>query len=272
MMGLTVAKRQDLLQAARDAGLVMRKSADGWDGVERRAHPTAPVTYLDTSAIIDGRLVDVVASGFLYGTLVVPRFVLGELQHIADDDQAGRRTRGRRGLEVLAVLQKDHRVDLELTDEDAHEVKAVDAKLVALARAREASVLTTDYNLNRVAQLQGVRVMNLNQLANAMKPAFLPGEEMRVKVIQQGKEPGQGVAFLDDGTMIVVEGGGSFLQRELDVTVTRVLQTDLAIRYLLVQLRLCCGPPGLTAADQHVRHHRDDGACVVPGDPRRGRR
>jgi uncharacterized protein YacL len=225
MMGLTVAKRQDLLQAARDAGLVMRKSADAWDGVERREHPTAPVTYLDTSAIIDGRLVDVVASGFLYGTLVVPRFVLGELQHIADDDQAGRRTRGRRGLEVLAVLQKDHRVDLELTDEDAHEVKAVDAKLVALARAREASVLTTDYNLNRVAQLQGVRVMNLNQLANAMKPAFLPGEEMRVKVIQQGKEPGQGVAFLDDGTMIVVEGGGSFLQRELDVTVTRVLQT-----------------------------------------------
>jgi uncharacterized protein YacL len=225
MMGLTVAKRQDLLQAAHDVGLLMRKPTDGWDGVERRTSPPAPVTYLDTSAIIDGRLVDVVASGFLYGTLVVPRFVLGELQHIADDDQAGRRTRGRRGLEVLSVLQKDHRVDLELTDEDAHEVKAVDAKLVALARAREASVLTTDYNLNRVAQLQGVRVMNLNQLANAMKPAFLPGEEMRVKVIQQGKEPGQGVAFLDDGTMIVVEGGGSFLQRELDVTVTRVLQT-----------------------------------------------
>ena len=144
MMGLTVAKRQDLLQAAHDVGLLMRKSADGSDGLEGRARSSAPITYLDTSAIIDGRLVDVVASGFLYGTLVVPRFVLGELQHIADDEQAGRRTRGRRGLEVLSVLQKDHRVDLELTDEDAHEIKAVDAKLVALARAREASVLTHD--------------------------------------------------------------------------------------------------------------------------------
>ena len=139
----------------------------------------------------------------------MPRFVLGELQHIADDAQPGRRSRGRRGLDVLSVLQKDHRVELELTDEDAPEVKTVDAKLVALARARGAAILTTDYNLNRVAQLQGVRVMNLNQLANAMKPAFLPGEELRVKVIQEGKEPGQGVAFLDDGTMIVVEGGGS---------------------------------------------------------------
>jgi uncharacterized protein YacL len=156
---------------------------------------------------------------------VVPRFVLGELQHIADDAEAGRRARGRRGLEILSVLQKDHRVALELTNEDAHEVSAVDAKLVVLAHARNAAVLTTDYNLNRVAQLQGVRVMNLNQLANAMKPAFLPGEAMKVKVIQQGKEPGQGVAFLEDGTMIVIEGGGSYLQHELEVTVTRVLQT-----------------------------------------------
>ena len=193
------------------------------------------VSYLDTSAIIDGRLVDVVASGFLWGTLVVPRFVLGELQHIADDAKPDRRSRGRRGLEVLSVLQKDHRIDLELTDEDAPEIKAVDAKLVALARARGAAVLTTDYNLNRVAQLQGVRVMNLNQLANAMKPAFLPGEEMRVKVIQQGKEPGQGVAFLDDGTMIVVEGGGSHLQNEIDVVVTRVLQT-VAGRMVFAQI------------------------------------
>ena len=234
MMGLTVAKRDDLLKAMRDAGLVARRGERGlargdadFDG--------SPCTYLDTSAIIDGRLVDVVASGFLAGTLVVPRFVLGELQHIADDAQPGRRSRGRRGLEVLSVLQKDHRVALELTDEDAPEAKAVDAKLVALARVRGAAVLTTDYNLNRVAQLQGVRVMNLNQLANAMKPAFLPGEEMRVKVIQQGKEPGQGVAFLDDGTMIVVEGGGSHLQRELDVTVTRVLQT-VAGRMVFAQL------------------------------------
>jgi len=233
MMGLTVAKRADLLQALREGGLIGRK---GEPVADPDAEPQQRlVSYLDTSAIIDGRLVDVVASGFLWGTLVVPRFVLGELQHIADDSKPDRRGRGRRGLEVLSVLQKDHRIDLELTDEDAHEIKAVDAKLVALARARGAAVLTTDYNLNRVAQLQGVRVMNLNQLANAMKPAFLPGEEMRVRVIQQGKEAGQGVAFLDDGTMIVVEGGGSHLQNEIDVVVTRVLQT-VAGRMVFAQI------------------------------------
>jgi uncharacterized protein YacL len=222
MMGLTVAKREDLRLALRTAGLTGRR-------VEATSAlvpaDTGPVVYVDTSAIIDGRVLDVVASGFLYGTLVVPRFVLGELQHIADDAEAGRRGRGRRGLEILSLLQKDPRVALELTNEDAHDVSTVDAKLVALAHARGAAVLTTDYNLNRVAQLQGVRVMNLNQLANAMKPAFLPGEAMKVKVIQQGKEPGQGLAFLSDGTMIVVEGGGAHLQHELEVTVTRVLQT-----------------------------------------------
>lgn len=222
MMGLTVAKRFDLLAALTQAGLLPRQHPT--DLTAAAAHP-ALVTYVDTSAIIDGRVTDVVASGFLFGTLVVPRFVLGELQHIADDSDPGRRSRGRRGLEILSVLQKDHRIALELTDEDAPEATAVDAKLVALARRREAAVLTTDYNLNRVAQLQGVRVMNLNQLANAIKPAFLPGEAVHVKVVQQGKEPGQGVAFLEDGTMIVVEGGGAYLQRELDVTVTRVLQT-----------------------------------------------
>ena len=223
MMGLTVAKRDDLLDAARDVGLLRAPEArTAGDG---DAELSGPPTYVDTSAIIDGRLVDVVASGFLAGTLVVPRFVLGELQHIADDSDPARRSRGRRGLDVLSVLQKDHRVDLDLSDEDVPDVKAVDAKLVALARGHGGVVLTTDYNLNRVAQLQGVRVMNLNQLANAMKPAFLPGEALRVKVIQEGKEPGQGVGYLDDGTMIVVEGGSSYLQRELEVHVTRVLQT-----------------------------------------------
>jgi uncharacterized protein YacL len=232
MMGLTVAKRQDLFDAFRAAGLVGRPADTG---AAAELSGDINVAYMDTSAIIDGRVADVVASGFLSGKLIVPRFVLGELQHIADDADPGRRSRGRRGLEILSILQKDHRVALELTDEDAAEASAVDAKLVALARSRGAAVLTTDYNLNRVAQLQGVPVMNLNQLANAMKPAFLPGEQMRVKVIQQGKEPGQGVAFLDDGTMIVVEGGGSYLQRELDVTVTRVLQT-VAGRMVFAQL------------------------------------
>ncbi len=219
MMGLTVAKRRDLGDAIRAAG-ILRGSAVG-----PAVASEGPVIYADTSAIIDGRVMDIVASGFLYGTIVVPHFVLGELQHIADDADQGRRVRGRRGLEILALLQKDPRVALELTDEDAPGVDAVDAKLVAVARARGGAVLTTDYNLNRVAQLQGVRVMNMNLLANSLKPAFLPGEEMRVKVTQQGKEPGQGVAYLDDGTMVVVEGGRPFLERDLDVTVTRVLQT-----------------------------------------------
>ena len=199
---------------------IIRKAEGGDAEVVR-----GPITYVDTSAIIDGRIVDIVASGFVSGTLVVPRFVLGELQHIADDSQASRRTRGRRGLDVLSVLQKDHRVNLELSDEDEPGTPTVDAKLVGLALRRDAGILTTDYNLNRVAQLQGVRILNVNQLANALKPAFLPGEPLRVKVIQEGKEPGQGVAFLDDGTMVVVEGGSQHISDELDVTVTRILQT-----------------------------------------------
>jgi uncharacterized protein YacL len=220
MMGLTVAKRRDLAAAIRETG-IMR----GAPSSDEEESPLDQVTYVDTSAIIDGRIVDVVASGFLGGLLVVPRFVLGELQHIADDSHPGRRNRGRRGMDVLSVLQKDHRIEVEMSAEDDPGVSTVDAKLVALAQKRHAAILTTDYNLNRVAQLQGVRVMNLNQLANALKPAFLPGEELRVKVIQEGKEPGQGVAFLEDGTMVVVEGGSEHIEGELDVTVTRILQT-----------------------------------------------
>jgi uncharacterized protein YacL len=237
MMGLTVAKRHDLFDAVREFG---RRRAS-FEGAEEGGQSQEQVTYLDTSAIIDGRVVDVVASGFLAGLLVVPRFVLGELQHIADDSHPGRRNRGRRGMDVLSVLQKDHRIDIELSAEDEPAVSTVDGKLVALAQKRGAAILTTDYNLNRVAQLQGVRVMNLNQLANALKPAFLPGEELRVRVIQEGKEPGQGVAFLDDGTMVVVEGGSEHIEGELDVTVTRILQT-VAGRMIFAEL----------AADQHT--------------------
>jgi uncharacterized protein YacL len=220
MMGLMVAKRHDLRAALESLGL--RRHPAGGEGAEA---PAEGVTFVDTSAIIDGRIVDVVASGFLAGLLIVPRFVLGELQHIADDTHPGRRNRGRRGIDVLELLQKDHRIAVEISADDEPSASTVDAKLVALAERRGASILTTDYNLNRVAQLQGVRVMNLNQLANALKPAFLPGEELRVRVVQAGKEPGQGVAFLDDGTMVVVEGGGSHIEDELDVTVTRILQT-----------------------------------------------
>jgi uncharacterized protein YacL len=220
MMGLTVAKRHDLADALRNVGFL--KTAENSTS---RGPTEGPVIYVDTSALIDGRITDVVASGFLYGTLVAPRFVVDELQAIADSRDQTRRVRGRRGLEVLSLLQKDPRVAVELNDEDAKSVTTVDAKLIELARQRGAGVLTNDFNLNRVAQLHDVRVLNLNHLANALKPAFLPGDALKVKVIQQGKEPGQGLAYLDDGTMIVVEGGGSMMEREVDVTVVRVLQT-----------------------------------------------
>ncbi|HET7677934.1 MAG TPA: PIN domain-containing protein [Candidatus Limnocylindrales bacterium] len=219
MLGLTVAKRHDLAEAIEALGLVPRRRP------EPEPAAAGPQIVVDTSAIIDGRIADIVASGFLFGVLIVPRFVLEELQHIADHSDTQKRNRGRRGLEILATLQKETRVLVQVTDEDPSEAREVDAKIVALARARDAAVLTNDFNLNRVAELQGLRVLNVNHLANAIKPAFLPGEELRVRVIQEGKEPGQGVAFLDDGTMIVVEGGGRYLDRELDVVVTRVLQT-----------------------------------------------
>ncbi len=232
MLGLTVAKREDLVLAAEAAGLFRRASAP--EGPDRSGDPHIVV---DTSAIIDGRIAEIVASGFIYGTLVVPRFVLDELQHIADSSDTLRRNRGRRGLEILARMQKESPTPVEIVEADVPDVAEVDAKLVALAKARSKVILTNDFNLNRVAELQGVRVMNINSLANAVKPAVLPGEELHVRVIQEGKEAGQGVGFLDDGTMIVVEGGNRFIDRELDVSVTRVLQT-VAGRMVFAQPKL----------------------------------
>jgi len=233
MLGLTVAKREDLVVAAEAIGLVRRPQPDG----ERVSVTGDPHIVVDTSAIIDGRIKDIVESGFVYGTLVVPKFVLEELQHIADSSDTLRRNRGRRGLEILAQMQKDSPTPIEILDEPLPDIPEVDAKLVALARARSKAILTNDYNLNRVAELQGVRVLNVNSLANAVKPAVLPGEELRVRVIQEGKEAGQGVGFLDDGTMIVVEGGVRYIDKDLDVSVTRVLQT-VAGRMIFAQPRL----------------------------------
>lgn len=218
MVGLTVAKREDLLIAAEAVGLVRRPTLPQ-DG------PSGPQILVDSSAIIDGRIAEIVESGFLFGTLVVPRFVLDEVQKIADSSDTLRRNRGRRGLEILTRMQKDSPTPVVIVDDDAPEVVEVDAKLVALAKRFSRAVLTNDFNLNRVAELQGVRVLNVNSLANAVKPALLPGEDLRVRVIQAGKEAGQGVAFLDDGTMIVIEGGARFMDAEIEVEVTRVLQT-----------------------------------------------
>jgi len=231
MAGLTIAKRHDLILAAEAVGLVRRPKDE--DEAASRGDPRVVV---DTSAIIDGRIADIVEAGFLQGTLVVPRVVLEELQKIADSPDTMRRARGRRGLEIVARLQKDERVPVEIADETLPEIAEVDAKLVALARARSGIILTNDFNLNRVAEIQGLRVMNVNSLANAMKPAVLPGEELRVRVIQEGKEAGQGVGFLDDGTMIVVEGGARHLDREISVVTTRVLQT-VAGRMIFAQPR-----------------------------------
>ncbi len=180
---------------------------------------------LDTSVIIDGRIADVVKAGFIRGTLVVPRFILGELQHFADSSEATKRERGRRGLEMLQKMQKEATVEIELVDADPPGAGA-DGKLVALARTMNVPIMTNDYGLNRVAELQGITVLNVNDLAKAVRPVVLPSDELTVRVIQEGKEPGQGVAYLEDGTMIVVENGVRFVGgAEVTVTVMRVLQT-----------------------------------------------
>ena len=180
---------------------------------------------VDTSAIIDGRIADLSITGFLEGVLVVPRFILDELRHIADSNDPMRRNRGRRGLEVLGRLRKDNTIPMEVLDVGVNHGDEVDSRLVQLARSMKSPILTTDYNLNRVAELQGVQVLNVNELANALKSIVLPGEELRVHIVQEGKEAGQGVAYLDDGTMVVVEGGRRYLNAFHDVVVTRALQT-----------------------------------------------
>jgi len=181
---------------------------------------------LDTSVIIDGRIADVAAAGFIRGPMVVPHFVLGELQYIADSPDALRRNRGRRGLEILEQLRKNTPDKIRFSDLDVPEVRQVDDKLVQLAQRLKCPIVTNDYNLNRVAVLQGVDVLNVNELANAVKTVVLPGETISVDVIQEGREVGQGVGYLDDGTMIVVEQGQLFLGQEIQVVVTKVLQTD----------------------------------------------
>jgi uncharacterized protein YacL len=224
MLAATMYKRDVLLAAF--GGIL--------PGARKRGAPTRVV--VDTSAVIDGRIADIARTGFVLGTLVVPRFVLDELQRIADSPDAMRRNRGRRGLEMLAALQRDAVIPVEMSEDTYPEVAEVDAKLMAYARDNGAAILTNDYNLNRVADLQGIPVLNINELANAVKSVVHPGEEMSVRIIQEGKEAGQGVGYLDDGTMIVVEGGVRFMNEEVPITVTRVLQT-VAGRMIFAQPR-----------------------------------
>ncbi len=199
---------------------------------------------LDTSVIIDGRIADIAETGFLEGVLVVPRFVLKELQQVADSSDPLKRSRGRRGLDILNNMKASKNAIIKITDEDFPEVKEVDSKLLKLARTMSAVVITNDFNLNKVAEFQGVKVLNINELSNAVKPIVLPNEEIRISVIKEGKDQNQGIAYLDDGTMIVVDNGKNFIGKEINVVVTSILQTP-AGRMIFTQL----------ADDSKSKHH-----------------
>jgi len=180
---------------------------------------------LDTSTIIDGRIADICETGFVEGTFIIPQFVLYEIQHIADHQDPVKRTRGRRGLDVLHRLQKQTFVKVKIVDYDFPKLKDVDTKLIALAKKMSGKILTNDYNLNKVAELQGIEVLNMNQLATSLRPPMLPGEQMNIKILKEGKEPGQGIGYLDDGTMVVVDDARKLLGKSVDIVVTSVLQT-----------------------------------------------
>ncbi len=191
---------------------------------------------LDTSVIIDGRIADLCETGFMEGEFVIPQFILQELQHISDSGDSLKRARGRRGLDILNHIQKNDAVVVEIVEDDFPNIKEVDAKLVELGKKLDAKILTNDLNLNKVAELQGVQVLNINELSNALKPVVLPGETMRVFVLKEGKESGQGVAYLDDGTMIVVDNAKRYIGKNVDVVVTSILQTS-AGRMIFTRLR-----------------------------------
>ena len=219
-IALFVMRQHDMLSIFRD-----RFPFRGVPQETGNALPVPRSILMDTSVIIDGRILDIARTGFLSGILVIPRFVLNELQYIADSADGLRRQRGRRGMEILSQLQKEPSIPVQITDVDVEGTREVDDKLVILARQMKSPILTNDYNLNRVAELQGVTVLNINELANSVKAVLLPGETLEVNVIQEGREHAQGVGYLDDGTMVVVEDGVDYLNKQIYVVVTKVLQT-----------------------------------------------
>lgn len=219
---LFVSRQKDL----RNVFQTISKSGSGsTDSGESSGLQDSRRILVDTSAIIDGRISDIARTGFVPGRLLIPRFVLNELQYVSDSADNLRRQRGRRGMEVLSELQKDPKIPVTITDIDVEGVKEVDDRLVVLARQLSCPILTNDYNLNRVAELQGVSVLNINELANAVKAILLPGETLEMKIIQEGKEYGQGVGYMEDGTMVVVEDGHKFIGKTISISVTKVLQT-----------------------------------------------
>jgi uncharacterized protein YacL len=215
-------RRDEFINLLRTSKKEKRRLSDSEEA--EASQPKAKI--LDTSVIIDGRISDICQTNFLEGTLIIPQFVLGELQHIADSSDALKRNRGRRGLDVLNRIQKELPVNVEIYEGDFEEIHEVDSKLIKLAKVIDGIIVTNDFNLNKVCDLQGVRVLNINDLANAVKPVVLPGEELVVQVIKDGKEQNQGVAYLDDGTMIVVEDGKDYIGKTIEVLITSVLQTS----------------------------------------------
>lgn len=214
-LGFQVGYREENLLASLVGGMPTLTS-----------RPAALTKVLDTSVIIDGRIEDLVGTGFVEGQLVIPQFVLEELQQIADSADNLRRRKGRRGLDVLRALRSNPKLDVQIVDTDFPEIGAVDRKLIQLAKELDADLLTTDFNLNKVAQVEEIDVLNINKLANAVKPRFIPGEELEVEVIDRGEEIGQGVGYLDDGTMVVIENGRRFIGKTIHATVSSSLQTD----------------------------------------------
>ncbi len=219
-LGLTITmrKRDDLV-------MIFQKCSNSKTRREKRNPSQICSKILDTSVIIDGRIADICKTGFIEGSLVIPEFVLEELRHIADSPDLLKRNRGRRGLDILNQIQKQMDIKVEIVGIDFADTDEVDSKLVKLAKMLEGKIVTNDFNLNKVAELQGVSVLNINELSNAVKPIVLPGEQMEVKVIKEGKEFGQGVAYLDDGTMIVVDDGKKHIGERVQVLVTSILQT-----------------------------------------------
>jgi len=219
---LFVARQKELKNVFNLFPKVGGKSADKEKNKELQ---DSQRILVDTSAIIDGRIADIARTGFIPGRLLIPRFVLNELQYVSDSADNLRRQRGRRGMEILSELQKDESIPVTISDIDVEGVREVDERLIVLARQLNCPILTNDYNLNRVAELQGVSILNINELANAVKAILLPGETLELKIIQEGKEFGQGVGYMEDGTMVVVENGNKYIGKSLSITVTKVLQT-----------------------------------------------
>lgn len=225
-IGLSIGRKRSKEMAALSGEEGAAKERRFFKNFGSGSNKGVPPKVLDTSVIIDGRVFDLYKIGFLEGELVLPQFVLDELRHIADSGDLTRRTRGRRGLEVLARMQNELKLPARVDETDFDDVAEVDVKLLRLARNLGGTVVTNDYNLNKVAEVTGVKVLNMNELVNALKPVVLPGEEMRVLIVKEGKEPGQGVAYLDDGTMIVVDNAKRHVGEEMEVAVTTVLQTS----------------------------------------------